>query len=296
MSPALRLIRPHQWIKNLLVFVPIVAGHQVGVPGKLTNVSIAFVAFCFAASANYVINDLLDAEADRQHPLKARRPISSGAISRGVALAIAAVCAAIALAACVFLDRATVGAIVIYLVLAQAYSLVFKRKLVIDVIVLAALYTLRLYAGGEAADVRLSMWLMALSMFAFLTLAFAKRYSELTTLSAAGQLQSGVANRGYRLEDVDLVRSVGPMGAYAATLVFAMYVDSADAAVLYARPRLLWVAAPLMLYWLLRMWFAAHRGELRDDPLVWAVKDRMSYVVAAGVAIAFFLARGGWPQ
>ena len=280
-----KALRPHQWAKNILVFVALIAGHQVLRLDLLLQACQAFLAFCFAASAVYILNDLLDLEADRRHPRKRNRPFASGAASipAGVGM-IVALLAATAVATA-YLPLAFVGLLILYLLLTTAYSAYLKRKVMIDVICLAGLYTLRILAGGAATSIVISPWLTAFSMFLFLSLAFAKRYTE---LSAAGASRDLVPGRGYMGSDIELIRSLGPTSGYLCVLVLCLYLNSPDVRVHYQRPEILWLACPLLLYWISRVWVLANRRQLDDDPVVFALRDRNSRVV--GVLAAIILA------
>ena len=285
----LRAIRPHQWTKNLLLFVPAVLAHKIGLLEVTSHVAIAFVAFGLCASAVYVINDLLDLESDRLHPSKRRRPFAAGHLSIPTGVAMASVCAlgGVGLAA-VLLPTPFVAALLGYLAITTAYSVYLKRQMLVDILVLALLYTYRVIAGGLAVDVPVSFWLLAFSMFFFTSLAFAKRYSELTRLrNANGEDAPG---RGYSVVDLEIVRSVGPATGLIAVLVFALYIHSPKVRTLYERPMLMWAICPLLMYWIVRVWFLAGRERLDDDPIVFAVRDPVSYVVGVLTAVCLVLA------
>jgi len=247
-------------------------------------VAIATVCFCLIASGTYVVNDLLDLAADREHPVKRNRPIPSGRVAVRRAVLIASACYAIGLLlAALLLPGPFTLCLIGYVALATLYSTVLKRKLMLDVLALASLYTMRLLGGGVATHVELSFWLLAFSMFLFLNLAFVKRYAELAMSQAAGG--SGSFGRGYRVEDLDLIRTLGPTAGYLAVLVFALYLNSPDVLKLYPRPVLLWGICPLLLYWVSRLWFVASRNGMHHDPVVFALTDRISYLVAALILV-----------
>jgi 4-hydroxybenzoate polyprenyltransferase/phosphoserine phosphatase len=284
----LRLIRPQQWVKNILVLVPLLLSHLVLELPRLASAISAMVAFSFCASAVYVVNDLLDVHADRLHPRKRRRPIAAGEVTipQAALLALGLVVAALALAVTT-LPITFVGVLALYFATSQAYSLVLKRIPVLDVIVLAGLYALRLLAGAVATGVSISAWLLAFALFFFLSLAYVKRYTELTLLRERGE--GGSARRGYEVPDLELVRSVGPASGYLSVLVLALYTSSEAVRALYPHPQFLWLLGPILLFWISRVWLLAHRGQMHDDPIVFAVKDRTSYVVGA-LALAIGLA------
>ena len=282
-----RALRVSQWIKNLLVFVPIVVDHRLLDPPLFTAACIAFVAFCLAASGAYVLNDLVDLQADRAHQHKRRRPFAAGELEsrHGWLLFPLLVGSAIALSA-VKLPADFVGLLLLYLVVTTAYSTWLKRLAVLDVLLLAGLYTLRVLAGGAATGVTPSAWLLAFAMFLFLSLAFLKRYAEMRE-AGPGQPAN---RRGYRAGDLAWLGSMGGASGYLSVLVLALYLNSEQVVTLYRRPTLLWLVCPLLLYWTGRLWFRANRGEIHEDPIVAAVSDPVSYVVGLFVAITMIAA------
>lgn len=289
MSALIRCLRPHQWAKNLLLALPLLAAHRASDAEGWMRVALAFAAFSLGASAMYVLNDLRDRDADRAHPQKSKRPIAAGEVSQRQALCLFAVCALASAAIAVFLlPRSFLACLIAYFVISTAYSLALKRMLMIDVLTLASLYALRLLAGGAAVDVPLSPWLLAFSMFLFLSIAFAKRYAELRSLTVQGR--EDVPGRAYLLVDLDLIRTLGPTSGYMAVLVFALYLNSPDASLLYPRVAWLWLICPLLLYWITRLWFAAQRGRMHHDPVVFALTDRGSYAVGVCVLAVALLA------
>ena len=285
----LRALRPQQWIKNLLLFVPLSLAHHVLDASRLLHVTLGFTAYCLCASGGYVLNDLLDREADRLHPRKRRRPFASGALSarQGSALFVALVGAGLLLATLV--GAAFAELLALYLALTVCYSLWLKEQLFIDVLLLSALYSLRVFAGALAAQVEISQWLLGFSLFLFLSLAFVKRFCELRQLPA-GSSGEVLARRSYRKEDLGLIQMLGASSGYLSVLVLALYISSSDVMRLYARPQLLWAVCPVLLYWLTRIWFLAGRGELPDDPVLFAAGDPQSYAAGALIAITGFLA------
>jgi len=242
----LRALRVHQWLKNLLVFLPIVLAHRWRDWALLTNVGLAAAAFCLCASSAYLVNDFLDRDADRRHPSKRNRPLASGelAVRRGLAVAGALLVGAAAIAA--QLNMQVTACLAIYYGLAIAYSAWIKRVAVIDVILLAALYTLRVLAGSAAAAIEPSFWLLAFSIFIFLSLALVKRYAEIdATTRASGDTLVG---RGYERDDAALLLGLGPSAGFVAVLVLALYINSPESLVLYRHPKALWLICPLLLY------------------------------------------------
>ena len=281
----LRALRPHQWVKNLLLFLPILAAHDLS---ALLSVILGFVAFCLTASAVYVVNDLVDLAADRAHPRKRNRPFAAGALTADMGLLMAL---GLLFGALVF-GLATgnpgfLGILTLYLLATFTYSLWLKRKLIVDVLMLAGLYTIRIIAGGMAASVILSPWMLGFSMFLFLALAAVKRQAELTDLMATGRTNLG---RAYEVEDLPVLRGMAISAGQAAVLVLALYISSDTVQALYRTPVLLWLICPLLLYWMMRMVIKTHRGVMTDDPIVFAATDRISLVIIACALITAMVA------
>jgi 4-hydroxybenzoate polyprenyltransferase len=287
MSSYLRALRLHQWLKNLLVFVPLVAAHQLGSVEGLGKGLLAFLAFGLCASAVYVLNDLLDLDADRRHPRKHRRPFAAALIPASHGAAMIPVLLLTAAALATHMPSAFGGVLATYFALTLAYSLLLKRQVVVDVLLLAGLYTLRVIAGGAATAIVPSFWLLAFSMFMFLSLAMAKRYVELQ-MSLKLDL-GGAAGRGYAVEDLPVLMSVGTSSGTVAVLVFALYINNPQTSAIYHNAFWLWLVPPLLLYWTSRLWMKAHRGEVDDDPVVFALRDWQSLTVLV-LSAAFFIA------
>lgn len=269
----LRLLRPHQWAKNLLVLVAVLTAHRYADAVAWRAAAAMFVAFCLAASAIYVVNDAADVAADRRHPDKSKRPFASGALSPRLAFVIAPLLGLVAALVALPLPPPAVWSLALYGVLSLAYTFVLKRVLWLDVLVLAALYVLRVAAGAFAIAVPLSPWLLAFALFLFISLATLKRYGELAMANGAA-----LDGRAYRAIDAPVVLAIGAASALTAVLVFALYVSSDDVRALYTRPQLLWLVAPVLLFWLARLWTLAGRGEVRADPILFALRDPASYL------------------
>jgi 4-hydroxybenzoate polyprenyltransferase len=285
----LKCLRPHQWAKNLLIALPLLMAHRWDDADGWLRVALAFISFSLGASAMYVLNDLRDRESDRMHPAKRARPIASGAVATGGALMLLVSCLTVSAGiAALLLPREFLACLLAYFLITTVYTLRLKRMLMLDVLTLAALYSLRLLAGGAATDVALSPWLLAFSMFFFLSLAFVKRYTELAALDDRGQ--DAARGRAYLVIDLDLIRTLGPTSGYMAVLVFALYINSPEAQALYPRANVLWLICPLLLYWITRLWFIAQRKSMHHDPVVFALADRASYAVAAAIVAAAALA------
>ena len=282
---AFRALRPHQWAKNVLLFVPLLAAHRAADPVAIGNAVLGFVAFCLCASSVYVLNDMLDLQADRSHATKCRRPFASGDLPLRVGLLMvpALLVAAVGIAA--FLSARFLLVLGAYYVVTTAYSFTLKGMIFIDAIALAGLYTLRIVAGAAAVHVPLSFWLLLFSVFLFLSLAIVKRYAELDALRRRGQLQA--AGRDYDVSDLPMLESVGISAGYVSVLVLALYFNSPATMPLYRRPEALWPLCVLLLYWITRIWMKAHRGRIHDDPVVFAMRDRVS--LATGLIAALIV-------
>ena len=275
-----KAIRVHQWAKNILLLAPLALSHQLS-RGSIAAAVAAFFCFSFMASANYLVNDMLDIENDRRHPGKRLRPFAAGdlSVAGGISLALVLFLASVALLP--LLPGAFALWLGLYIVSTMAYSLFLKRFAVVDVLLLSGLYTLRLLAGGAATATEISPWLAAFSIFLFVSLAMVKRFSELENLRERGATVTH--GRGYMVADLEQIRSFGTSSATAAVVVFALYISRPDVVALYKHSDRLWLVVPLLIYWLFRVWLLASRGELDDDPVVFAMRDRMS--LAVGVAV-----------
>lgn len=288
----IKQIRVYQWVKNILIFLPLLMAHIID-PSHITKAIYAFFAFSFTASFVYVLNDLMDLESDRMHPRKKFRPLASGAFSIKTALVMTPLLLIIGLGISIFLlPWQFTAALLCYFVLTTAYSFILKRIYIMDMIVLASLYTLRLIAGALAVDVPLSPWLLEFSMFIFLSLAVLKRYTELRIMIENNKKKS--KGRGYIVEDFDILRSIGPALGYISVLVLVLYVNSDDISRLYKYSKLLWPVSICLLFWITRIWFLAHRGRMTDDPIVFTGKDPVSYVLGIIVVILAIGAKYGF--
>ena len=283
----LRAIRLHQWAKNVLIFVPLLLAHVLRLP-LIVNAVLAFLCFSLCASATYIINDLLDIEADRRHAKKRFRPYAAGDLSASTGVAVAAVFLAAAFTGASFLPRGYVGWLLAYLVVTLAYSLRLKQVALVDVLLLSGLYTLRLLAGAAAVDVRISRWFAAFSVFLFLSLAIVKRFSELRNLQERGEKPAN--GRGYLAADTEQLRSFGTMSGIAAVIIFTLYINNGETLALYRHPGRMWLIVPLLLWWIFRVWLLASRGELDEDPVIFALTDRMSLLIGLCIAMVAVLA------
>ena len=286
-AAALEGMRPYQWLKNTLVFVPFIAARRLGEAGHLITATAIFIAFNFCASAIYLINDLKDAQADRLHPHKKRRPIASGRLPRPVALAIVPLLLVAGLWIAVSIDVRVAAVLLFYAVLMVMYSMSLKAIVLLDALVLAGGYALRIAAGSVAVDSRPAPQLLAFFVFVFFSLAMVKRYAELSLLRHAGVLTAPA--RSYGVQDSELVLVLGGSSGMLSVLVLALFLNGENLGQTYAHSASGWGAAVLLLYWISYMWLNAHRGRMTDDPLVFAVKDRVSLtLVALTIAAAWF--------
>lgn len=285
--PLIGELRVNQWSKNLLVFLPLLLAHKFLDGPRLIATALFFVALSLTASAGYLINDLLDLEADRLHPRKRFRPLAAGAISAWVGLATLPLLLVPAVGLSLAVGWPLALCLLGYLAGTLIYSFYAKRVPVLDALALAGLYTFRILAGGVAARVPISPWMMAFSMFFFLSLAFLKRYSELRASSA--ELAAG-SSRGYGPGDLEQVRLFGTVAAYISTLVLALYVSGNDVALLYSKPQWLWLLCVVVIYWLSRAWLFAGRGELDDDPFLFAMTDLQTYGLGLAIVAIMLLA------
>ncbi len=284
----LRALRLHHWLKNLLLFVPLVLAQRFSAPDLLANVGLAFIAFGLCASSVYLINDMLDLEADRHHPEKRRRPFAAGTLSLAWGFGSVPLLLMLSLGICGLLPPLFLAMVEIYFILNLAYSFFLKRLVILDVTVLAILYTMRIMAGAVSVGIWPSDWLLAFSTFLFLSLALVKRFDELATMRAlSGNL---VQVRGYRVADQELLSSMGTVSGYVAVLVLVIYISSGAARVHYTRYYLIWFLCPLLLYWISYVWLVAHRGEMSDDPLVFTLRDQVSRVVLLLIALILLVA------
>jgi 4-hydroxybenzoate polyprenyltransferase len=293
----LKAIRLHQWAKNTLIFLPLLLAHA-WTPGLIAGAALAFLSFGLCASATYIVNDLLDLEADRQHPRKRARPFAAGDLSALSGVAVIFLLLASSLALAIFVPRVITAFspeffllrplhflvwLGIYLFTTLAYSLRLKRAMLVDVIVLSGLYTIRILAGSAATGIAVSTWLAGFSIFFFLSLAFVKRFAELENLRERGGISAG--GRGYHITDIEQLRSFGTASGYASVVVLTLYISNLDAAQLYRHTNRLWLLVPVLLLWISRLWLLASRGHLDEDPVVYAITDRRSLLLGLIVVL-----------
>ena len=282
----IKAIRAYQWIKNLLIFVPLITSHRFYSLNLILLSTAAFFAFSFAASAGYVINDLLDLDADRAHPRKKSRPFASGKLSipRGLILAFILLSGAMVIAS--QLNSHFLIILLGYFVISFSYSLYFKKIILFDVFILAFLYSTRIIAGGTATHISISFWLVSFSTFIFLSLAFVKRYSELMKITEGLDMKH--RGREYRKEDLNLLQVMGIASGFLSVVVFSLYINSPEVRQLYSRPKILWTISFALLFWISHLWLITNRGEMTDDPIVYAIKDKISYLIFMVIGLIIF--------
>jgi 4-hydroxybenzoate polyprenyltransferase len=283
----LHATRWKQWIKNVLVFLPLIFAHQWDNPVLLFRAMAALAAFCAGASATYLVNDCLDHDADRLHPRRKSRPLAAGLITWQGAVAASVILALGGLATAASLSGAFAGVYLIYVVATMLYSLVFKQALMLDVLLLAGFYTIRIFGGAVATGIAVSNWLLLFSMFFFLFLAFEKRYSELRGLSKA---DGPLRRRSYGQADLAQIKAMGSNAGYLAVLVFALYIQSPEVETHYANPDMLWWICPCLLYWISRLALLAGRGQITEDAIAFAFRDKASYATGLLILVILLLA------
>lgn len=283
-----RALRVHQWAKNALIVAPVAAAHLLADGKALKATGLAFISFSLCASSVYLLNDLFDLEADRQHPRKRLRPFASGSLSLLSGLVATPVLLLIAVGLSLLLPPKFQLVLGLYYLSTLAYSYALKRIVMVDVLALAGLYTIRIVAGAAAAAIGLTFWLLLFSIFIFLSLAMVKRYAELHAMREQGKLSA--LGRGYQVEDLALLQALGGASGYISILVLALYVNSPDIVAMYRQPKFVWLLCPIMLYWISRIWMQTHRGGMHDDPLVFALRDPVSLLTGSAAAAVLWLA------
>jgi 4-hydroxybenzoate polyprenyltransferase len=281
----LRVIRAHQWLKNLLLFAPLFAAHEAHILQSWWVLAIAFLSFSFCASAVYIANDLFDLDSDRQHPRKRERPFASGRTSALVGVGLVPFLLLTSAILAQQIGQSYSIWLLVYFTITCAYTWGLKRIVIVDCLTLGMLYTVRIVAGAAVIDKQLSFWLLAFSVFLFVSLAYVKRYAELNVQNFNGSKKSH--GRGYLTSDAPLVQSLGISSGYASVLVLALYLNSESILTLYRRPEIMWAGVPIVLFWVNWMWLQAHRGQMHDDPILFAVKDKASLTAGVCFAIAF---------
>jgi 4-hydroxybenzoate polyprenyltransferase len=284
----IKQLRMHQWLKNLLIFVPMLVSQSYTL-NSIFVTTLAFLAFCFLASSTYIFNDLLDLESDRRHLRKRYRPLAAGNISIQHGIFVSGLLFLMSVIVASFLNKVFLGYLLVYLVSTLAYSLKFKKYIGIDVILLASLYTVRILAGAAVIGVPLSFWLLSFSMFIFFSLALVKRCAELKSLMQAGE--KATSGRDYNTADYEVLLGLGTSSSLMSVLMYCFYANNNVLTKQYQEPTILWIAIPALAYWLSRMWIKTHRGEMLDDPIVYSLKDRGSLITIFFIVVVTLLAQ-----
>ena len=285
----LRLLRVHQWVKNTLIFVPLVMAHRWNDIASLWGAIGAFIAFSFIASSVYIINDLVDLDSDRLHPSKKNRPLAAGLIRPPIAILLQITLFSIGFILSAAIKPEFLGVVGIYFVITTAYSMRLKKVPLVDILILASLYSMRIFAGSVATDVVVSKWLLAFSMFLFFSLACVKRYAELVALPAT-EVDLHHRRRGYTSKDLPLIGQFGVTSGCLSILVLALYLNSEEVTHLYRHSDRLWCICPFFFYWIGRVWLKTTRNQMHDDPVVFALKDQASYLIGFAIATIIYLA------
>ena len=284
----LRALRPHQAAKNALLFVGLITAHQLNNPEKLIPAILAFISFCFCASAVYLINDLVDLPADRVHPSKKNRPFAAGTLPLHIGLLLSPVLLAAAFLLSCTVTTAFQASLLGYFVCTLLYSFLLKQVPILDVIMLAGLYTLRIIAGGLATNIAISQWLFLFSMFFFFSLASAKRYAELHARAKREETEKNA--RGYYASDLPIILQLGASSGLLSILVFALYLNSSTVDTLYTYPVVIWLILPVLLFWIARIWLLTSRGQMHEDPVIFALRDKTSYVAGLMAGMLIWIA------
>ncbi|MEO8450774.1 MAG: UbiA family prenyltransferase [Gemmatimonadota bacterium] len=290
LKPYLQALRPHQWVKNILIFVVLLATFDGSHFDTILPAVLGFVSFCLVASAGYLLNDLIDLGADRRHPRKRERPLAAGTVPLSHALIMIPALIVGGVLVALQVSVLFLGTLVLYGLGTTLYTFWFKRVPLLDTLLLSGLYTLRILAGAAAVVEEPSFWLLSFSMFFFLSLALAKRHSELRELEGP-ERAAAIPGREYRAEDLSTLISQGAASGYAAVLVLALYIDSSSVREHYRHPKIIWLICPLVLYWINKLWLNSQRRQIKEDPVVWAFQNRVSRVIAVLSVGLLLLAR-----
>jgi 4-hydroxybenzoate polyprenyltransferase len=288
----LAALRIHQWAKNVLVFVPLVTSHQFLHPKLLLESALSFLLFSLCSSAQYILNDLVDLEADRHHTTKRRRPFASGDLSLAAGFVATPLLLAVSLLTALLLSKLAAAVLGAYFLLSLSYTLYFKKIILLDAFILSGLYMLRIVVGHLVTGVAFSVWLLSFAFFLFLSLAFSKRFAELNNLAHTNNKAMG---RGYYVEDIAQINLFGVCSAFLSAVVFILYLQSDKVRELYRQPQVLWLLSPFYLYWVSRLWIRSSRGEIGEDPILFVLKDPVTYVILAFSGVIMMAATLGWP-
>lgn len=285
-----KMLRVHHWLKNMLLFVPLLTAHQFNNIQHLSTLTLSFISFSLCASSVYIINDLLDLESDRRHTQKRNRPFASGKIPIKIGLILFPQLVFISLILAWTIGLVFFVLLILYIFLSIIYSFLIKKIIILDCLALAILFTLRIFAGASVVSIKISFWLFIFSVFIFLSLAFVKRYVEIHNQKKHSKIF--LHGRGYLATDAPLIQTLGIASGYSGMVVFALYLSSEKVITLYSQPELLWFALLLLIFWINWIWIKAHRGEVHDDPIMFAIQDKISLLVISLIFIVFTMASG----
>ena len=288
LSDWFRAFRVHHWVKNVLLFIPLFTANQTTNIQSLSILTLAFISFSLCSSAVYIINDLLDLENDRRHPKKWNRPFATAKLSIKTGIVLIPVLIIVSLVLAWKVSLLFFVLLILYIILTSIYSLVIKKIILLDCLTLAILFTLRIFAGAAAVSIVVSLWLLVFSIFIFLSMAFVKRYAEIYIQTQHGNIH--IHGRGYLTKDISLIKILGVISGCLAIVVFAFYLRSEKVLTLYSEPDLLMYVLPLLIFWISWVWIKAHRGKVNGDPIMFAIKDKTSLLVAGLIVTLFLLA------
>lgn len=285
----IKQLRVFQWLKNILIFIPFILAHKFGNTSVYLTSILGFLSFSFLSSFVYIVNDLLDIESDRNHHTKSKRPIASSELSIPFAFTVGLILCISSFAISIFVLKSTFTLYLLaYLILTSSYSIKLKKIFVIDILTLSILYTLRLMAGADLTYAPISKWLLAFSVFIFLSLSIIKRYTEI--LNAVKDRKENIMGRAYEISDINLLQSMGITSGLISVLVFILYIFSPEVIMLYGQPSFLMPVILIILYWIIRIWFLAQRGLVDEDPIIFTAKDKQSYLITFLIVLFIYLA------
>ncbi len=272
----LKFLRPYQWVKNFLIFIPILSSHQIN-EVSLKNSILAFISFCFVSSAGYIINDIFDYKSDKNHPYKKKRPYASGKIKKlDAVILIISLLALTLLTSFLHLNFKFLLTVLTYFILTSIYTIYLKQINILDIITLSGFFTLRIYGGSQATDISISLWLLAFSVFFFFSLAAVKRQAEIVNTLKIKKLN--IIGRSYNVNDIKLITIVGLISGYISIIILTFYIKSNEVTKLYSNPNFLLGCCVVLFYWISRIVYVTNKGFMHYDPIIYAFTDKQSYV------------------
>tara|TARA_B100000575_G_C23113504_1_gene643453 strand:+ start:74 stop:940 length:867 start_codon:yes stop_codon:yes gene_type:complete len=271
----LKYLRPYQWVKNFLIFIPIISSHQIN-EVTLKNSILAFISFCFISSVGYIINDIFDFKSDQNHPQKKNRPYASGKVTKSESIILIIILLTLVFLTSLNLNLEFLLTVLMYLILTTIYTVYIKQINILDIITLSGFFTLRIYGGSQATDIAISIWLLAFSVFFFFSLASVKRQAEI--VNALKEKRSYLIGRGYNIKNIKLITSAVLISGYISIIILIFYINSTEVIKLYKNPNFLFGCCIVLFYWISRMAFVTHKGFMHHDPIIYAFTDKQSYV------------------